>query len=213
MTTGKTIALITQLFVSKVMPLIFNMLSKFVTAFFPKSKCLLISWLQSPSAVIEELKDSVLCIPWGGTKAVQQGFTFVSWLLLPSSLTSSCCSLPFETQGRSWRLQSIPYKQEMGDMERFLHPGAPQVSVSVRKVNSWEDSYTLLSCVKFSMVSMSPFRVLRVWDWRWEWGGHVWNVRFSLGRTEKLCLRPTWLSIPSNTGTPRLLYFHLPSLL
>ena len=69
-------------------------------------------------------------------------------------------------------------------MERFLHPGAPQasVSVSMRKVNSWEKSSTLLSCIRFSMVSMSPFSVLRVWDWRWEWGGHIWNMRFSLGR-------------------------------
>ena len=52
MTTGNTIALAKQTFVDKVMSLIFNMLSRFVIAFFPKSKCLLISWLQSPSAVI-----------------------------------------------------------------------------------------------------------------------------------------------------------------
>ena len=54
MTTGKTIALTTQTFVSKVMSLLFNMLSRFVTVFVPKSKLLLISWLQSPSAVILE---------------------------------------------------------------------------------------------------------------------------------------------------------------
>ena len=52
MTTGKTIALTTQTFVGKVMALLFNMLSRFVIAFLPRSKCLLISWLQSPSAVI-----------------------------------------------------------------------------------------------------------------------------------------------------------------
>ena len=52
MTTGKTIALTRQTFVGKVMSLLFNMLSKFVKAFLPRSKCLLISWLQSPSAVI-----------------------------------------------------------------------------------------------------------------------------------------------------------------
>ena len=55
MTTGKTIALIWT-FVSKVMSLLFNTLSKFVLAFLPQSKCLLISWLQSPSAVILEPK-------------------------------------------------------------------------------------------------------------------------------------------------------------
>ena len=56
MTTGKTIALTTQTFVGKVMSLLFNMLSGSVMAFLPRSKCLLISWLQSPSAVILEPK-------------------------------------------------------------------------------------------------------------------------------------------------------------
>ena len=56
MTTGKTIALTIQTIVSKVMSLLFNMLSRFVIAFLPRSKCLLISWLQSPSAVILEPK-------------------------------------------------------------------------------------------------------------------------------------------------------------
>ena len=54
MTTGKTIALTRWTFVSKVMFLLFNILSRFVTAFLPRSKCLLVSWLQSPSAVILE---------------------------------------------------------------------------------------------------------------------------------------------------------------
>ena len=56
MITGKTIALTRQTFVGKVMSLLFNVLSKFVTAFLPRSKHLLISWMQSPSAVILELK-------------------------------------------------------------------------------------------------------------------------------------------------------------
>ena len=53
-TTGKTIALTRRTFVGKVMSLLFNMLSRLVIAFLPRSKCLLISWLQSPSAVILE---------------------------------------------------------------------------------------------------------------------------------------------------------------
>ena len=56
MTTGKTIALIRQTLIGKVMSLLFNMLSRLVIAFLPRSKCLLISWLQSPSAVILEPK-------------------------------------------------------------------------------------------------------------------------------------------------------------
>ena len=52
MTTGKTIALTRRTFVGKVMSLPFNMLSRFVVAFLRRSKCLLISWLQLPSAVL-----------------------------------------------------------------------------------------------------------------------------------------------------------------
>ena len=55
-TTGKTIALTVQTFVGHVMSLLFNTLSRFVMAFLPRSKCLLISWLQSLSAVILEPK-------------------------------------------------------------------------------------------------------------------------------------------------------------
>ena len=58
MTTGKTIALTRQTFVDKVMSLLFNMLSSLVVTFLPRSKHLLISWLQSPSAVILEPKKS-----------------------------------------------------------------------------------------------------------------------------------------------------------
>ena len=54
MTTGKTKALILWTVVGKVMPLLFNMLSRLVIGFLPMSKCVLISWLQSPSAVILE---------------------------------------------------------------------------------------------------------------------------------------------------------------
>ena len=67
MTTGKTIALTRRTFVGKVMSLLLNMLSTLVITFLPRSKCLLISWLQSPSAVILEPKniksDSFHCFP------------------------------------------------------------------------------------------------------------------------------------------------------
>ena len=59
MTTGKTIALTRRTFVDKVMPLLFNRLSRLVITFLPRSKRLLISWLQSPSAVILEPKKIV----------------------------------------------------------------------------------------------------------------------------------------------------------
>ena len=55
--TGKTIALTRRTFVGKVMSLLFSMLSRLDIAFLPRSKCLLISWLQKPYAVIFEPKD------------------------------------------------------------------------------------------------------------------------------------------------------------
>ena len=61
MTPGKTIALTRWTFVNKVISLLFNMLSRFVIVFLPKSKCLLISRLQSPSAVILEPKE-IKCV-------------------------------------------------------------------------------------------------------------------------------------------------------
>ena len=67
MTTGKTIALTRWTFVGKVMSLLFNMLSRLVITFLPRSKRLLISWLQSPSVVILEPQkiksDSFHCFP------------------------------------------------------------------------------------------------------------------------------------------------------
>ena len=59
--TGKTIALTRWTFVGKVMSLLFNMLSRLVISFLPRSKCLLISWLQSPSAVILEPR-KIVCL-------------------------------------------------------------------------------------------------------------------------------------------------------
>ena len=73
MTTGKTIPLTRQTFVGKVMSLLFNMLSRLVISFLPRSKRLLISWLQSPSAMILEPPKIVwhcfhclpIYFPWG----------------------------------------------------------------------------------------------------------------------------------------------------
>ena len=61
MTTGKTIALTVQTFLGKVRSLLFNMLSRFVMAFLPKSKHLLISWLWSLSAVIFGAQENKVC--------------------------------------------------------------------------------------------------------------------------------------------------------
>ena len=88
MTIGKTIALTRQTFVGKVMSLLFNMSSRFVIAFLPRSKHLLISWLQSPSAVIlEPPKIKSHCfhyfpiyLPWSdGTRCHDLSFLYVEF--------------------------------------------------------------------------------------------------------------------------------------
>ena len=87
MTTGKTIALTIRTFVSKVMSLLFNILSRFVIAFLPRSKHLLNSWLQSPSTVIWEPKEVRSIIVSTFSPSVyhemmgQDVMIFVCWML------------------------------------------------------------------------------------------------------------------------------------
>ena len=87
MTTGKTIALTRQTFVGKVMSLLFNMLSGLVITFLPRSKCLLISWLQSPSAVIlepQKTKSAIVSTVSPSTSPEVRGpdaMIFVFWML------------------------------------------------------------------------------------------------------------------------------------
>ena len=76
MTTGKTIALTRRTFVGKVMSLLFNMLSRLVITFLPRSKRLLISWLQSPSAVIWS-PPKIKSASWDSTKPLHEGFAWV----------------------------------------------------------------------------------------------------------------------------------------
>ena len=83
MTTGKTIALTTQTFVSKIMPLIFNTLSRFVIAFLLKSNHLLISWLQSKSTDFRAYKEKIC-----------HYFHFFHFHL-PWSNGAGCCDLSF----------------------------------------------------------------------------------------------------------------------
>ena len=92
-TTGKTIALTRQTFVGKVMSLLFNMLSRLLITFFPRSKCLLISWLQSSSAVQKYkvwhcFHYLPIDFPWGdGTRC--HDLTFLSVSFKPTFSLSS----------------------------------------------------------------------------------------------------------------------------
>ena len=95
--TGKTIALTIQNFVSKTMSLLFNTLSGFVIAFIPKSRHLLISWLQSPPTVIfgtQENKWLLLCILIPTSRKVDQlHVTRDEYSLLSLPASSFSCSL------------------------------------------------------------------------------------------------------------------------
>ena len=90
MTTGKTKAFTRRTFVGKLMSLLFNMLSRLVITFLPRSKCLLISWLQSPSAVILEppkiKSDTVSTISPSISHEVMGPYAmiFIFWMLSPS---------------------------------------------------------------------------------------------------------------------------------
>ena len=90
MTTGKTVTLTIWTFVSKVMSLLFNMLSGFIIAFLPRSKHLLISWLQSLSSLLEPKKIKIcpcfhffpFCLPWSdGTRCHDLNFSILSFKL------------------------------------------------------------------------------------------------------------------------------------
>ena len=120
MNTGKTIALTILTFVSKAMSLLFNTLSRFVIAFLPRSKCLLISWLQSLSAVILEpkkIKSATISICFPSVCHEVMGLeamilVFECWVLsqffhypLSSSLRGSLVSLLFLPLG--WYLLHI----------------------------------------------------------------------------------------------------------
>ena len=87
MTTGKITALTRRTFVGKVMSLLFNMLSRLVITFLPRSKCLLISWVQSPSAVILEPKkiksDTVSTVSPSISHEVMRPDARVLYFLLP----------------------------------------------------------------------------------------------------------------------------------
>ena len=87
MTTGKTMALTIWTFVGKVMSLLFNMILRFVIVFLPRKKCLLISWLQSPSAVILEPKKRKSVISPSICHEVmgpidQQAYRWYTWLYI-----------------------------------------------------------------------------------------------------------------------------------
>ena len=109
MTTGKTIALTRQTFVGKVTSLLFNMLSRLVITFFPRSKHLLISWLQSPSAwktVIFQFLQLTISGPYIGAYLPSREMHLIS---IDSLKFSSIFFLPWKVKVKSLsRVQLFP---------------------------------------------------------------------------------------------------------
>ena len=108
MTTGKTIALTRWTFVDKVMSLLLNMLSRLVITFLPRSKCLLISWLQSPSTVILES-------PKIKSDTVSTVSPSISHEVMgPDALILVFWSLPFREKPRFCSRQDSPQGRDRG---------------------------------------------------------------------------------------------------
>ena len=108
MTTGKTIALTIQTFVSKVMSLLFNTLSRFVRAFLPRSKCLSILWLQSPSAVILEPK-KIKSVAASTFPPVSPRMKWWNWIRTPAKTLSA-----YNTWiSRCWQFESVSCKYKL----------------------------------------------------------------------------------------------------
>ena len=127
MTTGKMIALIRWTFVGTVMFLVFNMLSRLVITFLPRSKCLLISWLQSPSAVILEprkIKSATvspsICHEVMGLDAMIFVFCILSFK--PTSSLSSFTFIKRLFSSSSLVSQLVRNQVNMADEEKFHSP-------------------------------------------------------------------------------------------
>ena len=138
MTTGKTTALTIRTFVGQVMSLLFNMLSRFAITFLPRSKCLLISWLQSPSAVILEPKKIMFVTVSIVSSSISHEvmgpdamiFIFLSWVLsqrfhspLSPSSRGSLVPLSAIRVVSSWRkLLRVEDGVEWSDGSPLSHP-------------------------------------------------------------------------------------------
>ena len=141
MTTGKPIALTRQIFASKVMSLLFNMLSRLVIAFLPRSKCLLISWLHSPSAVILE-SPKIVChcfhcfpiyLPWSDGTGCHDLSFLKYWALRVFSLSSfTFIKRLFSSSLSALRVVSSAYVRLLIFLPAVLIPACASSSLAFR---------------------------------------------------------------------------------
>ena len=182
MTPGKTIALTRQTFVSRVMSLSFNMLSRSVIAFFPKSKCLLISWLQSPSVVILEpkkIKSVIVCtfsLSVGREVMGPDGMMFIFECCFKPAFSPSCFT-PIKRFFSSSSLSAIrvilsTYLRLLIFLPAILNPACASSSprfhmiYSAQKLNKQGDNkqpcHTPFPVLNQPVI---PFKVLTVASW------------------------------------------------
>ena len=201
MTTGKTIALTRQTFVSKIMSLLFNMLPRLVIAFLPRSKCVLISWLQSPSAVILELKkiksvivstvspsichevmgpDAMILVFW--MLSFKPVFSLSSFIFIKRLFSSSSLS--------AIRVVSSAYLRLLIFLLAILIPACASSSLAFRTIYSaytlnkqgdniqpWHTPFPILNqsiapCLVLTVASWPAYRFLRR-QVRWFWQNMV----------------------------------------
>ena len=203
MTTGKTIALIRQTFVSKIMSLLFNMLPRLVIAFLPRSKRPLISWLQSPSAVIlepkkiESLTVSIVSPSVSHEVMRPDVMIFVFWMLSfrPGfSLSSLTFKGFFSSSSHSAiRIVSSAYLRLMVFLPAILIPACATSSLafhmmySACKLNKHSDNiqlwhtpfpiwnYSVIPCPVQTVASWPAHRFFRR-QVRWSGGPISWRV-------------------------------------
>ena len=205
MTTGKTIAFTRQTFVGKVMSLLFNMLSRLVIIFLPRSKRLLISWLQSPSAVILEppkIKFATVSPSICHEVMEPDAMIFVFWML-SFNPTFSCSSFTFikrlfsSSSLSAIRVVSSAYLRLLIFLLAILIPAFASSSpvllmmYSAYKLNKQGDniqhwhtpfpiwSQSVVPCPVLTVASWSAYRFLKR-QVRWSGGPISWRIFHNL---------------------------------
>ena len=169
MITGKTIALTRRTFVGKVMSLLFNMLSRLVITFLPRSKCLLISWLQSPSAVIlyrKEYVKAVYCHSAILTFMQNTSCKMLGWM--KHKLKSLRYTDNTTLIGRKWRRTKEPLDEgERGEWKSWLKTQNKKTKIMASgPLTSWQIDGETMETVR-DFIILGSKRNCRWWLQSW----------------------------------------------
>ena len=212
MTTGKTIALTRWTLVGKVMSLLFNMLSRLVITFLPRSKCLLISWLQSPSAVILEPPPNKvwhcfhcfpIYFPWSdGTVCHDSRWALSKLFHPPLSLTTNKVSgddgIPAEllkilTDDAVKLLHSI--SQQIWKTQQWPQDWKKSVFISIPKEGNAKECSSYRTMALISHTSKVMLKILQV---RLH---NTWTVNFQMFKMVLEKAEQPEIKLPTSTGS------------